>query len=71
MMIKNYEKQFDGNGAEKYEIGVTDFWMKTRSLQMELINFISIKYTGEIKELKSDGICCKAEGKRKRIMKTN
>lgn len=22
---KNYEKQFDGNGAEKYEIGVTDF----------------------------------------------
>lgn len=22
---KNYEKQFDANGAEKYEIGVTDF----------------------------------------------
>ena len=40
--------------------------MIARSLQMELINFISIKYTGEIKELKSDGICCKAEGKRKK-----
>jgi hypothetical protein len=24
MMIKIYEKQFVGNGAEKYEIGVTD-----------------------------------------------
>lgn len=50
--VKSCERScLRGNGAEKYGIGVTDFAM---ALQME-INFISIKYTGEIKELRGDG----------------
>jgi hypothetical protein len=63
-------------GQKNMKLVSPTLWMEARSLQMELINFINIKYSREIKELKGGGICCK-RGKRngeresERIMKTN